>query len=138
MYTLGIPNIVETYKCNSSKEIDEYHEIFVKKGYEGIMIRNSEGKYIKDKRSFDLLKLKHFQTNEYRIKDIIQCKNDNDSSLFVFDQFTARPQGNLENRQNYFHNKENLINKYAIIRYQNLTAKGVPRFPVFIGIRDYE
>lgn len=53
-------------------------------------------------------------------------------------EFTIRPRGTIEERRKLYEKGETLKGKKLTIRYQELTEKGVPRFPVAIAIRDYE
>jgi len=52
--------------------------------------------------------------------------------------FSVKPEGTLEKRREYLSEKEKYIGKQLTVRFQNLTAIGVPRFPVGVVIRDYE
>ena len=54
------------------------------------------------------------------------------------DSFKVRPKGSLEKREFWLKNKLKFIGKFLTVQYQNLTDAGIPRFPVGIGIRDYE
>lgn len=130
--------IVETHLCQSEQDIIKYHDQFVETGYEGIMIRNLNSMYQKDKRSFDLLKWKYFCTKEFKIVDIVEAENDKDTAMFVFENFTARPRGTFEYRKKLLIDKNKLIGKEATIQYQNMTSNNVPRFPVVLVVRDYE
>ena len=52
--------------------------------------------------------------------------------------FSVKPEGTLEKRREYLVEKEKYIGKQLTVRFQNLTAIGVPRFPVGVVVRDYE
>lgn len=133
---------VDTYTVDNHDQVCEYHDVFVKH-YEGIMIRNKNSPY-KQTRSYDLQKFKNFQDNEFVIVDIkeaigndtgtaiIQCKTEQGNSFWV------RPRGTREYRAEMLRQKDLLMYKLMTVRYQNLTDKGIPRFPVGIVVRDYE
>eukprot|EP00959_Pyramimonas_sp_CCMP1952_P188727 3947369-Pyramimonas_sp.AAC.1 len=105
------------------------------------MIRNKKGQY-SPTRSIDLQKFKNFEELEFVIVDvkeatgndkgtaIIQCQADNGELFWV------RPKGSREYRASLLESQ--IIDKLLTVRYQNLTEKGIPRFPVGIVIRDYE
>lgn len=128
---------VETFVCNNLKEIFDYHKRFISEGYEGSIIRNSHGIYKIDARSSDLLKLKDFQDAEYRIVDKTIDKN-NECVFVCVDEklretFSCKPEGTHEERMEYYYADN--IGKLLTIRFFELTDKGLPRFPVGVGIR---
>jgi ATP-dependent DNA ligase len=135
--------LVVCSQVESKDDIYDMHDQYVSQQYEGIMIRNKKGVY-KSSRSYDLQKYKKFVDHEFEITDvkeavgsdagsaIIQCKT-NDSVLFW-----VRPKGSLEYRTNLLKASTSLVGKTLTVRYQNLTDKGVPRFPVGVAIREYE
>lgn len=134
--------LVESLLCDK-KNIEDSIEKFIAQGYEGIIIRNPDGLY-EQKRSKNLIKYKKFHDNEYLIKDIVEATGkDSGSAIFVCETsngipFNCRMAATLLERQEIFLNKKNYIGKLVTVTYQNLTAIGVPRFPVAKCIRDYE
>jgi len=135
---------VNTILVNKKSELQHVHDIFIKQGYEGVMIRNSNSVYEPCTRSNHLLKFKMFETDEFKIigvhegtgKDvgtpIWECVTESG------EKFSVRPEGSMESRRRAFENKEHIIGKKLTVRYQNMTVLGVPRFPVGMVIRDYE
>lgn len=80
--------IVESVVAHSSKDVIKIEKDFVKKGYEGIMIRDSQGGY-KHGRSTNkqgwLMKLKRFTDSEGKILEIKQGKtNQNEKKKDAF------------------------------------------------------
>ena len=128
---------VETLLCNNRLEIFNAHKRFLKEGYEGSIVRNINGVYKVDGRSSDLLKLKDFQDAEYKIIDKKSDKND--ECVFVCldekinETFDCKPEGTHEERSAYLF--EDNIGKYLTVRFFEFTDKGLPRFPVGVGIR---
>jgi DNA ligase-1 len=114
---------VPTYEVQNADEVTRHHNEFVQQGYDGVMVRNRDGPYVHGRRSYDLQTYKNFRDEEFVIADInddtgfLQCKT-NDGS-----RFWVRPRGNLLLRDH----------KRVTVRYQHLTDKNIPRFPV--GIR---
>ena len=53
-------------------------------------------------------------------------------------EFTVRPRGTVNEKRELYKIRNSLIGKPLTIRYQELSEKGVPRFPVGINVRDYE
>lgn len=130
--------------CDNMEQVWKYHEKCVADGYEGVIIRNLDGKYEFGFRSNDLIKLKTFDDAEFEIIDIIEATGrDAGTSVMVLrtsdgNGFNAKPQGSRELRAEYLKNRKNIIGKWATVQYQGLSDDGVPRFPSLIAIRDYE
>ena len=136
--------VVDTLLIPKQSQIQKYHDQFVEQGHEGIMIRESTSTYEIGKRSNYLLKFKEFQTEEY---EIVGAKTghgrDADAVVWVCKtesghEFTVRPEGTIEEREKCYRERDQHIGKQLTVRFQNLTAAGVPRFPVGVTIRDYE
>jgi DNA ligase-1 len=137
--------LVETNKFDpENDDLDTIHDRWVSAGYEGIILRNAKGLYQVDKRSTDLLKFKKFLDEEFEIigakegvgKEVGAvtwvCKTSDGK------EFEARPRGSYEERKAMWKNRNKYIGKLLTVRYQNLTADDIPRFPVGLTVRDYE
>jgi ATP-dependent DNA ligase len=135
--------IVKTVKATDESQIAHLHQLFVKDGYEGTMIRNLKMTYEIGKRSYSLLKLKDFVDAEYKIVDVVDgAGSDVGLAIFVLetdngDYFNCRPEGTQENRADLFKNRKKLIDKWLTVRYQELSKDGIPIFPVGVAIRDW-
>ncbi len=132
---------VDFYKIKPS-EIRKYHDQFIERGYEGLMIRLINSPY-EQKRSSGLLKYKIFIDEEFEIvgfkceenkPDVlgaVTCKMKNGKT------FNARPAMTVAERDQMWKNQKNYIGKMATIKFQNYDDKtGIPRFGVLKGIRD--
>ena len=130
-----------------SEDIQQYHDKYVAEGYEGLMIRNFEGKYRFKHRSNDLQKYKNFEDTEFEIVGyklgtvteegaIVFLVKDNNSGL----TFDVRPRGTIEKRIEWGKKGEEFIGKMLNVRYQKtgIDDGSLPRFPVGIYIRDFE
>jgi len=135
---------VETLYVDSEDDVYKYHNDYIAKGFEGIIIRNTEGLYKYDHRSADLQKYKEFIDEEFEIVGgtegtgldkgcvIFRVKNKDNH------EFNVKPKGTRESRQEILQNIEKYIGKELTVRYQELSEDGVPIFPVGIAVRDYE
>jgi DNA ligase-1 len=137
-------HLVETIKVNSYDEIQEFHIQAVEQGYEGSMLRNKDGLYKVDYRSYDLLKLKDYFEEEFIITGGY-CGVGKEENQIIFTcatklgaEFNVRPKGDAATRTRWFKDKENLIGKYLTVRYQNLTEYKVPFHARGICVRNYE
>jgi len=135
--------IVKTVRAHDESQVAHLHQLFVKDGYEGTMIRDAKMKYEIGKRSYSLLKLKDFVDAEYRIVDVVDGDG-SDVGLAIFEletdsgeRFNCRPEGSQENRADLFKNRRELVGKYLTVRYQELSKDGIPIFPVGVSIREW-
>jgi len=134
--------ISEMVPC-TPETVEKIHDKFVEEGYEGIMLRATDGKY-EHKRSYGLLKFKKFFDEECKIVDFE--KNEHQETLgslwFVYSnggRFKTGLKMSHEMRQEIWDNKKKYLGKLATVRFQELTDKEkVPRFGVTVAIRDYE
>ena len=112
------------------------------------MIRKRDGIYKQDgktNRSKDLLKMKDFFDEEYEIvgyhegtgdwigTPIWECESKVSGKVF-----SVTPNGPREERQRMYRNAERYIGKKLTVKYQEKSEEGIPRFPIGVGIRDYE
>jgi len=130
--------VVQTFECKNVQDIEKYHEIFIKDGYEGSIIRNKNGMYKQKYRSYDLQKYKNFDDGEYTIVDYTFEKDTtgNDDNLVVWicetpskKRFNVQSKGTREERQEIYKNAGSYINKMLWVQHFGLTNDGVPRFP---------
>jgi DNA ligase-1 len=133
---------VSTYLANSVADFREKFGEYVAQGYEGIMLRNTEGLYQENYRSNDLMKYKEFFEAEYPIVDYKEATG-RDEGTVIWEcetpegrRFSVRPRGTQEARREWFCKAESLMGKQLTVIYQELSEMGVPRFPVGKAIRD--
>lgn len=130
--------------CNSFEDIKKYHDECVEDGYEGIIIRNTDGIYEFGFKSSNLIKYKEFVDDEFDIIDVVEATGrDAGTAVFVCvtkdgKRFNVKPKGDKKLRSEYFSHREKYINKKLTVKYQGLSDDGIPRFPSGIAIRDYE
>ena len=130
---------------DSEEHAKEEYNNYLKLGYEGMMIRNTESLY-QEKRSYDLQKFKPFEDDEFPIVGIEEGRGKLRGHVAAFvcegkdgNTFKAKLDGNTSFLKECFNNSGLWEGKKLTVRYQGLTTKsGVPRFPVGKSIRDYE
>lgn len=135
--------VVATYLANNESEMIDLVAQFVADGYEGGIVRNKNGLYKINGRSYDLQKIKSFDDDEF---EIVDAEKDKDGGCVFVCQtekgysFKARPEGPIDLRRSYYDDLQFFIGKMLTVRYFGMTTtdKPVPRFPVGIIIRDYE
>lgn len=138
--------LVDSQLVTSNDEVFYYHDKFVGDGYEGAMVRNLTGPYSVDKRSYDLLKYKKFDEDEFKIVGAEQNRGtQSDQCTLICEtkaghRFGVKPKGDESEREWYWENHQNLIGQMMTVRYFGFTTsnESVPRFPIGICLRDYE
>lgn len=141
---------VQTEQVNSWEEVKKWHDIFVARGYEGIIIRNKDAEYAFNDRNESLIKYKEFIDEEFKIVDFEKEEYDDtlnnrmlDLVVWVLEtkggkRFNARPNGSVTERVHAYKNAKKEIGKMGTVKFQEYSEDGVPIFPVFLGVRDYE
>lgn len=136
--------VVDTRKCSKASIEMELNRL-IQDGYEGIMIRSINGKYTINERSNDLLKYKRFHDKEYKIVGAKEgTGRDKGTVVWVCEtehrgpHFRVRPADTRESRSWYWDHHMEFIGKMLTVKFQEMTAAGVPRFPVGVAVRDYE
>lgn len=135
--------LVPMYPVTSREELEQYHIKFLEEGYEGTMIRMDLGDY-ENKRSKQLLKYKNFQDAEFLILDVTPgLGNRSECAGRLVCQigdktFGCSMTGTVEFMKEVLDNKDQIIGKYATVKYFQLTEDGIPRFPTLKNINNYE
>jgi len=130
-------------------QIKEMHDEYVKDGYEGLILRDPEAKYVFKHRVKGLLKYKEFEDKEFKIWGYWYDNREDGTTQRRCIRFKCRsktgiifdviPQGSLKQRE-YWYNDEpwKFVGKDLTVRYRELSEDGVPTVnPVGI-VRDYE
>ena len=141
---LQSPSIVITPTCYiMAEEVDSLAAEYIEAGYEGAMVRTA-GKY-ENKRSNTLIKWKEMQDEEFTIVDIQEGDGNRSGmaarvvvSLPDGRHFSAGLIGNVSYCKQLLDERDQHIGKLGTVVFQNYTPDGVPRFPKFKGVRDYE
>jgi ATP-dependent DNA ligase len=134
---------VDTHEINNIVDIRTRFLEYTDKGYEGIMIRNRDGKYTTGGRSYDLQKYKEFCEDEFEIVDFREGEGrDEGACIWVCKTtqgkpFSVRPKGSMELRRRWFRDGTQYIGRLLTVRYQGFGRSGVPRFPVGRCVREF-
>jgi DNA ligase 1 len=141
--------LVDTHWVTNKDEVDEWWKKYTNEGYEGVMLRNCKGLYVADKRSSDLLKYKKFKDAEFPIVGAYENKGKLQGTC-VFEMvtkegtpFRAMPEGSDDIRTQYWEDWKNGVIKKGMVGTVKFfswsdSKPPVPRFPIFVSLRDYE
>jgi DNA ligase-1 len=95
-------------------------------------------------RSMGLQKIKQFDDAEFEVTGV-RAGRGRMSECAIFtcstetgESFACKMEGALDTLKPYLTNPDTAIGKKLTVRYQGLTNGGVPRFPIGVGVRDYE
>lgn len=136
-------DLLRVDECENIDRMKELHSNYVSDGYEGLMLRNKEGKYT-GSRSNSLQKFKEFFDAEYNVVNYTCGVGLEDGCVIWIcntpegKTFNVRPRGSREERQTMFIKGDRYVGKSLTVRYQEMTDSNIPRFPVGICFRDYE
>ena len=138
--------LVNTIQANNLSKIEFLNNKFIQQGFEGIIVRNKNGLYKLNSKSYDVLRTKEFKKDYFQIIDaksgtgtqqnaviwICKCKNLNKT-------FSVIPIGTISNRINiykkYLNDKNKFLNKIALIKYLDFDKKKcIIRNPILIKI----
>ena len=118
--------------------ITERFRMARKLGYEGLIVRDLQGKYEDGKRSRSLLKVKSWESDEYLVVDIEQSADG--WAILVCEtkgkRFKVSCHGSIPYKIEVWENRYGYIGKMVTVEYANLTKDGLPFHPVAIAWRD--
>lgn len=136
--------LVDTQMAHNTEVFRTFFSKSVEEGFEGVMLRNINGKYQCNYRSHDLQKYKEFFEDEYEICGFREAEGRDRGTVIWFCRvpdesgsvFSVRPRGTLEMRRKWFLKGDDYIGKKLTVVYQELSEQGVPRFPVGKCLRE--
>ena len=133
-------HLVPTYLVNSQEELEAKHSEFISNGYEGTIIRLDSSGYEYNKRSKSLIKFKDFIDEAYTIVDIVPSDRVPTQGVVVCKlgdgtTFKCGMKVSHEEREQMLIDKDKYIGQTAEVRFFEYTDDGIPRFPVFVGVR---
>ena len=134
---LAPAHVIETHE-----EIYPLHEKFVSEGWEGTMLRLHGHGYKINQRTNQLLKLKDFLEEEFKVVNVIDGKGKFvGASIFLCETpegkiFETSPIGTMEYRKELFQKKHEVIGTYWTVRFQAYTKDKIPQFGRAINQRE--
>jgi len=139
----GAQSISSVYTVTAEDEtaLMDAFAIFVEQGFEGAIARNAAGLY-KNKRSYDLQKIKEFDDAEFEVVRIEEGRGKMaGKALFVCetvmgDEFRCKMVGELDALTAYLDNADQWIGKLLTVKFFGMTNGGVPRFPIGLRFRE--
>lgn len=131
--------LVPYYRCKNYQEFEGHHELNLRDGYEGTMLRLLSANYDVAHRSANLMKFKNHETEEYKVIGFKEDKN----GCIVFkcqfgdeDSFECTPKRTHEERKQMLEDGNDFIDKWLTVKYYDKTIDGKPKFPVGLAFRE--
>lgn len=138
--------IVHSVKVNSDPELlDTLHDGYVADGYEGMMIRNPQGKYVHNTRSNDVFKFKKALDAEFKVcgynldkhgHPVFICIAEEGVSMEDDKLFKVKLKGKAEERLEMAANADAYLDKWLKVEYEMLSNDNIPLKPVGIMFRE--
>lgn len=125
--------VVEYQTVTTHKQIEDARLFYVRKGYEGIVIRDTSVPY-ECRKGYAILKYKLFDTAEFLIKEVVAPSKGEDKGCAIFvcflddlsSTFRTVPIGSKAKRRKMYKNKESYPGLMATVKYAGLSIDGVP------------
>ncbi len=135
--------LVSIVKCDDLKCVEKENEKYLAEGYEGVIVRNMDGLYQWNKKSYDVLRTKEFKREKFILIGAkegegaqngaivwkVECNKEHNHS------FWAIPIGTIEERrrlyEEYRKNPKKYIGQTAVVKYLEKDGNGcVTRNPI--------
>jgi len=149
---------VPTIEIASMKEATHNYQAFVKKGYEGAIIRNFDGEYLANSektgsfmRSKNLIKMKPVFTDEFELVGYTDGKKGKDRGAVIWicqtkegHEFNVSLKDvDYEERYRLYKDceanfKKKYSNRMMTVQYEDLSKNNIPQRAKALGFRDYE
>lgn len=130
--------ILDHYKINDQNTFDDFRFDIIQKNGEGVILKNPESLY-QNKRSNDLLKVKTFHSDECTL---VEYQDGKGKHLGCVGAFICEWQGKIIKLGTGLSDDDRInppdIGSILTFSFFELTNSGLPRFPTYIGVRDYE
>lgn len=131
--------ILPQIKCISLNHLLEFEAEVLKNGGEGVMLRHPDSKYQANKRSKYLLKVKQFHNDE---AIVVGSTAGEGKYKTMAGALLCDYKGNIISVGTGLTDEDRLnppiYGAVITFKYFEMSKDNIPRFPVYIGIRDYE
>jgi len=130
--------VLNQVRCSGRRQLGEMLLAITDIGGEGVMLRRP-GSLYEHKRSGSLLKIKEFQTEEAVVTGYEKGKGKYEGLVgALLCRFREKIIEIGTGLSDELRQKPPAIGREITFKYYELTENGMPRFPVFLAMRDYE
>lgn len=133
--------VVPTEEVEDEEQMVAVFGAYLANGFEGLMLRNADAAY-EYRRSYNLQKVKLMADAEFLVTEVQEGRGRMAGlALFVCrtdegKEFRCKMEGELESLRKYVEDPSLAVGRMLTVRFQNLTAEGLPRFPIGVRFRE--
>lgn len=129
--------IIPQVTCKDKSHLQKFYHEIIEQGGEGVVLRNGDASYIA-KRTKEALKLKPFEDAECKV--VGYKKGTGKYSEVIGSLICQLQNGNMLHIGSGLSDKQRAnppkIGTIITFKYQGFTKNGIPRFPVFLHVRN--
>ncbi len=138
-YDFQYIKLVSCVRVNNYEGVLKENELYLSEGYEGVIVRNLDGLYQWNKKSYDVLRTKEFKKGIFKVVDTKEGEGAQSGAILFGVEclkdpklhFWVMPVGTLEERRKMMKNSKKYIGKKVIVKYLDIDSKGcVTRNPI--------
>jgi DNA ligase-1 len=123
--------LVPTEIVNNEEEVMTWFKHYRDLGYEGVMVKNTAGKYKQKSRSKDVAKVKPFEDAEFKVVGFTGMEVYKDEVLWICETkegrtFKVTPNGSREQRKEWFATADQYIGRILTVTFMGYTEDGIP------------
>lgn len=130
---------LQDYTITNNEEAVKFRDLFIKDGFEGLIMRNPDAEYGYGKRNYStMLKFKDTQDGKFKIIDIYPENNHSDIPLFLCrndinnESFEVHINGPVDYQRSFLRNKSEYVGRYLYISFGE--RSGVKELPFHVKV----
>lgn len=133
--------VVPQEEISGWDNMEKLHNQYVSEGWEGLVIRLKSAVYGPNKRTNDMLKIKMYKQDTYKVIGIAQGLREYDDMVFILEtedgkEFKAKPFGDRNQKIEYTNNFEEKYKEHlGDVKYFYYSDEGTPLQPSFVAFR---
>ena len=122
--------------------IEQKHNEYISEGWEGLVIRNVDSKYGPNKRTNDMIKVKMYRDDCFKVVGYELGLRGSEDMVFIMEMedgrtFKAKPFGDRKQKEEYVDNFEEKYNQHiGECKFFYYSNDGIPLQPSFKAFRD--
>jgi DNA ligase-1 len=141
----SIAVVVDHEVARTFEDVEQLYESYLEDGFEGSMLKDPDGGYV-FKKSWDWIKVKPEEDAEYLCIGLQEGRPDTrwvgTTGALILKTADGKEFNcagmKASRRDQFWNNPDTVLDKWITVKYQNLTKNGIPRFPEYKAVRDYE
>lgn len=107
------------------KDVQDQARLYVSQGYEGLVFKKFEEKYIYDERR--MYRIKPIQKEKFIVTGVVDKPRSRGCAVLQFHEFEATINYNKDIQKFIFKNPDCIVGKAVTVEFRGFTKKGIPR-----------